>query len=128
MPFSASVIVGNPPFAGSNKREATDEEEVALDTQKEPHKQKHDEKANQFLEHAIQRLKPGGYLAFIMPRSFASSQGGPATRRKLLEECDLLELWELPRELFQDVTKCYHISRCKNREFLSQVLIPRLDI
>lgn len=82
--LQANVIIGNALFTGSNN--------------------KGNEKANQFLKYAIQQLKPGGYLAFIMPQPFVLSQDGSATRKKLLEECDILELWELPQEMFQGST------------------------
>jgi type I restriction-modification system DNA methylase subunit len=80
--LQANVIIGNSLFAGRNRP---------------------NEEANRFLEHAIQQLKPGGYLAFIMPQSFASSQVDSTTRKKLLEECDILELWDIPRGLSQEV-------------------------
>jgi len=97
-----NIIVGGPPFAGSNKTTRSEEQEDGSAGQESG--EKRTERANKFLEHAIQQLKPGGYLVYTMPRSFAASKAGPATRKKLLEECDILELWDLPREAFQGVT------------------------
>lgn len=77
------VIVGNPPFKANQTR---------------------DEKANQFLRHAIDQLAPGGYLAMIMPRSFVAGQSSTDLRKDFLEKCDLLELWELPTNVFPDAT------------------------
>ncbi len=94
-----TVIVGNPPFLGSRKlgKEATE-----LDP--ETGKPKRYQKADAFLERAIRRLAPGGYLAMVMPQSFGVAQASPATRRLLLEQCDVLEVWELPNEVFADAT------------------------
>jgi hypothetical protein len=77
-----TIVVGNPPFGGS----------------------RHYQRANAFLERAIQRLAPGGYLAMVMPQSFSVGVASPATRKLLVEQCDVLEIWELPNEVFPDAT------------------------
>ena len=92
----ASVIIGNSLSIGGNKKEKIYAEEDASNKNS-------GEKEKRFLEYVIQQLKPGGYLALILPLSFVSSQHGSATRKNLIEECDLLELWEIPRELLQGV-------------------------
>ncbi len=84
------IIVGNP-FHGSRK--APSEEHAASSARFE--------KANLFLNRAIHLLAPGGYLAMVMPQSFVASEASPALRRKLLERCDLLEMWELPIGVFE---------------------------
>ncbi len=86
------IIVGNPPFGGNRKQQSTDN---ASTTQK-----RRQERANIFLQHALERLAPGGYLSVIMPRSFAVAEASPQLRKQLLETCDILELWELPAEVF----------------------------
>lgn len=98
-----NIIVGNPPFFGNHK-EPSQVTQQAYAQEEKTTKQKRDEKANKFLEQAIERLKPGGYLALVMPRSFTISEAGPDTRKKLLDACDILELWELPSEVFQGAT------------------------
>jgi len=97
------IIVGNPPFFGNRKESLSVTQQAYIQDEKTT-TQKRGEKANKFLEQAIERLKPGGYLALVMPRSFTISQAGPSTRKKLLDECDILELWELPAEVFQGAT------------------------
>jgi hypothetical protein len=86
-----NIIVGNPPFETIQGASASG-------------KRGWYEKANRFLEHAIQQLAPNGYLAMIMPASFTSSLASPKLRVQLLKNCDMLELWELPIEVFRDAT------------------------
>jgi N-6 DNA Methylase len=81
------IIVGNPPF-GANRKDPL----IGI------HKRYH--KADDFLKYALQRLAPSGYLAMLMPRSFTIAEASPELRKQLLESCDLLELWELPTEVF----------------------------
>lgn len=84
-----NIIVGNPPFGSNRKIPQTNT-------------QKRYQEADKFLEHAIDRLAPQGYLAILMPRSFLGAQASPTLRRKLLEDCKVLELWELPTEIFTE--------------------------
>jgi N-6 DNA methylase len=99
-----NIIIGNPPFAGNRKKTASVELSTESDIQENQSEQRRIEKANAFLEHAIEQLKPGGYLAIIMPRSFTIAEAGPSTRKKLLEECEIIELWDLPSQVFKGVT------------------------
>lgn len=87
-----TIIVGNPPFEADRRR-------VDISGQKQRR-----ERANQFLEHAMRRLAPGGYLAMIMPRSFVAAEASHNLRKSFLDTCDVLELWELPTQAFPDVT------------------------
>ncbi len=82
-----NILVGNPPF-GANRKESL------LETQKRY------QKADSFLKHAIEQLVPNGYLAMLMPSSFMGAEASPLLRKQLLETCDVLELWELPTEVF----------------------------
>lgn len=86
-----NIIVGNPPF-GANRKESF------VDTQKRY------QKADDFLKRAIERLAPKGYLAMLMPGSFMGAEASPWLRKQLLEKCDVLELWELPLEVFPEAT------------------------
>lgn len=86
------IVVGNPPFHGSRKEPS---EEHAASKERS-------ERANQFLSRAIDILAPNGYLAMLMPQSFGAAQASPALRKKLLETCDVLEMWELPIGVFPD--------------------------
>jgi N-6 DNA Methylase len=87
-----SLIVGNPPFEGDRKKSSS---YVSSLEEKGRY-----EKANAYLEHAIQRLAPGGYLAMLMPSSFTVSEASPDYRKQLLEYCDVLELWDIPSGVF----------------------------
>lgn len=86
-----NIIVGNPPFHGLRKA-PSEEHTESLGRY---------EKANQFLNHAIDILAPNGYLAMLMPQSFVALEASPLLREKLLETCDVLELWELPIGVFE---------------------------
>ena len=75
---SPSIIVGNPPFG-----RATDGDQLA----------------NKFLLKALELLVPGGFLGMVMPGAFLKGMqlgGVTKTRRRLLRECELLEVWEMP--------------------------------
>jgi len=78
-----SVIVGNPPFL----RFGNVEERAAL-----------------FLDAACREwLRDGGLLGFIMPATFLSGKGRCAkVRERLLQSCEMLELWDLPRRVLSD--------------------------
>lgn len=86
-----NVIVGNPPFGSIQDASVTGKDGWY-------------EESNRFLEHAIERLAPNGYLAMLMPRSFTSTIASPQLRKKILEECDVFELWELPTGVFSGAT------------------------
>jgi len=85
-----NIIVGNPPFAGDRK--------TPRSTAEQPTRE---QLADRFLEHAIERLAPDGYLAMLVPQSFALAESSPNVRKALLEQCDLFELWELPKGVFE---------------------------
>ncbi len=74
---SPTVVVGNPPFHASDG----------------------DQMANRFLRKAMEILAPGGFLAMIMPAGFLKMRkyNCPATRRQLLQTCELLDVWEMPQ-------------------------------
>jgi hypothetical protein len=101
--IQASVIIGNLLFAEGDKNIKIDKDEFVINTKVDVSDDLSYKRGEQLLEYTIQQLKPGGYLAFIVPLSLASSQRGSPIRKKLIEECDILELWELPKELFQGV-------------------------
>lgn len=88
-----NIIVGNPPFMGNRKN-----------PEKTVGKARRQQKADTFLNYAIDRLAPDGYLAMLMPLSFLASQASPDLRKQLLKNSDVQEIWELPAKVFQDVT------------------------
>lgn len=93
-----NIIVGNPPFEADRRKSSPSGGDASAGSNTRR------EKANRFLQYAIDRLAPGGYLAMIMPRSFTEAEASPLLRKHLLETCDLLELWELPIGIFSDAT------------------------
>lgn len=91
-----NIIVGNPPFGGH--RGIRDNRRAFSTT--EPKRQ---QEADNFLRLAIRHLAPGGYLAMVMPRSFTAAEASHETRKELLKNCDVLELWQLPSGVFTGV-------------------------
>ena len=91
-----NIIVGNPPFGGS--RGIRDDLRASSTAE-----QKRQQKADEFLWHAIKHLARGGYLAMVMPRSFTAAEASPELRSELLKMCDVLELWQLPSGIFKGV-------------------------
>ncbi|MBI4673067.1 MAG: SAM-dependent DNA methyltransferase [Chloroflexi bacterium] len=90
-----TIMVGNPPFKGDRKQKQITSESDDLERTRT-------QEADKFLEVAIDQLQPGGYLAMIMPQNFGVSQASPETRRHLLENCDIQDLWEFPTEVFKE--------------------------
>ena len=78
-----SIIVGNPPFLRFRNVK---------------------EKAALFLHAAVEEwLADGGLLGFVLPASFLSAIGDcRKVRETLLESCELLEVWDLPRNILSD--------------------------
>ncbi|WP_129626111.1 HsdM family class I SAM-dependent methyltransferase [Candidatus Oscillochloris fontis] len=91
------IIVGNPPFRGRR-----DLPETLDDLMPTEGKRTRVEAANAHIDLAIRRVRPGGYIAMIMPQSFLISEAAPKIRHNLLENCDITEIWELPRRVFPD--------------------------
>ncbi len=92
------VIIGNPPFRGRRDQPET------LDALMPEEGRTRVEAANAHLDLAVRRVQPGGYIAMIMPRSFLASEAAPTVRRRLLENCDITEIWQLPGKVFLDAT------------------------
>ena len=78
-----TVLVGNPPFADSRSTDG-----------------KRSEKASAFLMRYLDILGPGGLLGVILPESFLETTSCRDARKRLLRECDLLEIWHLPEGIF----------------------------
>jgi SAM-dependent methyltransferase len=58
------------------------------------------ERANEFLRWMIRNLRPGGFLACVLPVSWLNSDTSRPYREFLLDQCALLEVWELPEATF----------------------------
>ncbi|MCY2990137.1 MAG: N-6 DNA methylase [Planctomycetota bacterium] len=78
-----SIIVGNPPFLRHDKVE---------------------ERAALFLHAAANEwLRDGGLLGLVLPATFLSGTDRCRTvREAVLESCELLEVWDLPRNILSD--------------------------
>jgi len=72
-----TIIVGNPPFA--------------LDML--------------FVGKCLEALPPGGLLGTVLPGDFRDQLSGETCRRNLLEQADILEIFELPKGLFAHSNK-----------------------
>jgi hypothetical protein len=95
--FNPTVIVGNPKFLGDRKRgEQTTEKSSSTWLPSRL------QEADKFLVKAIELLEPGGYLGMLMPQSFTIGEASTEARKSLLESCDVLELWDLPLDIFRN--------------------------
>lgn len=88
------IIVGNPPFGGRRDQPETLDELMPATGRTRV------EAANDHLYRTVRCVRPGGYIAMIMPQSFLVSESAPHIRQALIETCDILEVWQLPGQLF----------------------------
>lgn len=107
-----NIIVGNPPFSGDRKK-------GSHRVSKTP---KREQEANHYLDYAIDRLTPDGYMAMLMPQSFLAAEASPGLRKKLLENCDLWEIWELPNGVFPGVSQETIVLFAKKRSDAKKLL------
>ncbi len=111
------IIVGNSPFVGDRKTPRTESTISSAD-------RKRYQTADQYLAHAIEHLALGGYLAFVMPLSFVGAESSPQLRKKLLRFCDMLEIWELPLEVFPDATASTMVIFAQKKAKEGKLLYP----
>jgi SAM-dependent methyltransferase len=83
----AQVVVSNPPW----QLEQGQSEDVAED----------------FLNRMRSLVKPGGFLAAVLPAAWLLRQKSRASRQELLEGFDVFEVWRMPRDVF---TQARHAS------------------
>ncbi len=86
------VILANPPFGGKERKEVQNNFEI-----------KTGETAFLFLQHFIKTLKAGGRAAIVIKNTFLSNSDNAsvALRKKLLAECNLHTVLDLPGGTFQ---------------------------
>lgn len=60
------------------------------------------EAATEFLNRSVESLAPGGLLACVLPGTWLSTTTARAGRRSLADNCELFEVWRLPRDLFEE--------------------------
>jgi type I restriction enzyme M protein len=87
-----NVILANPPFGGSERREVQQNFPI-----------RSGETAFLFLQHFIRMLRAGGRAGVVIKNTFLSNtdNASVALRRKLLEECNLHTVLDCPGGTFQ---------------------------
>ena len=85
-----NVILANPPFGGKERAEVQQNFEI-----------KSGETAYMFMQHFIKMLKANGRAGIVIKNTFLSNGDAAAVRRKLLEECDVHTILDLPAGVFQ---------------------------
>ena len=85
-------ILANPPFGGAERAEV--QENFPIKTS---------ETAYLFLQHFIKYLKPGGFAGIVIKNTFLSNMDSAsiALRKKLLADCNLICILDLPSKVFQ---------------------------
>lgn len=85
------VVLANPPFGGSERQEVQQNFPIASG-----------ETAYMFLQHFIKMLKAGGRAGIVIKNTFLSNSDNAsvALRRKLLDECNLHTVLDLPSGVF----------------------------
>ncbi len=83
------VILANPPFGGSERTEVLQNFDIRTS-----------ETAYMFMQHFIKMLKVNGRAGIVIKNTFLSNGDAAALRRKLLEECNLHTILDLPQGVF----------------------------
>lgn len=83
------VVLANPPFGGSEREEVQQNFPI-----------KSSETAYMFLQHFIKMMKAGGRAGIVIKNTFLSNGDAAALRRKLLEDCNLHTVLDLPSGVF----------------------------
>ena len=83
LPKSPTIVVGNPPFKELRSSEGRREQRASL-----------------FLAKYLDLLMPGGLLGVVLPETFLENSSCRDARSRLLNECEILELWHLPEGTF----------------------------
>lgn len=91
------VILGNPPY-----------KEVKEDG-------KRIQKAAAFLDKYLDWLHDKGYIGIILPESFLQNDSSAVQREKLLKEFDIIELWMMPGQIFENNCSTIVIIAQKNK-------------
>ena len=86
------IILANPPFGGKERKEVQQNFPI-----------KTSETAYLFLEHFIKYLKAGGSAGIVIKNTFLSNTDNASVelRKKLLEDCNLHSVLDLPAGVFQ---------------------------
>ena len=84
-----NVILANPPFGGKERAEVQQNFDI-----------KTGETAYMFMQHFIKMLKVKGRAGIVIKNTFLSNGDAAAVRRKLLEECNVHTILDLPQKVF----------------------------
>jgi len=84
-----NVILANPPFGGKERAEVQQNFDVRTG-----------ETAYMFMQHFIKMLKVNGRAGIVIKNTFLSNSDAAAVRRKLLEECNVHTILDLPSGVF----------------------------
>ena len=88
------VILANPPFGGSERAEVLQNFDIRTS-----------ETAYMFMQHFIKMLKVNGRAGIVIKNTFLSNSDAVSLRRKLLEECNLHTILDLPQGVFSASVK-----------------------
>ena len=83
LPMSPTILVGNPPFEELRSSEGQRLQRASL-----------------FLGKYLDLLRSEGLLGIVLPETFLENSSCRDARRRLLNECDILEMWHLPEGVF----------------------------
>ena len=84
-----NVVLANPPFGAKEREEVQQNFPI-----------RSSETAYMFLQHFIRMMKPGGRAGIVIKNTFLSNGDAKALRQKLLEECNLHTILDLPSGVF----------------------------
>ena len=83
LPKQPTILVGNPPFKESRSLEGARHQLATL-----------------FLNKYLDMMAPEGLLGVVLPETFLENSSCRDARRRLLKECEILELCHLPEGIF----------------------------
>lgn len=83
------IILANPPFGGSEREEVQQNFPI-----------RSSETAYMFLQHFIKMMKAGGRAGIVIKNTFLSNGDARMLRKKLLDECNLHTILDLPSGVF----------------------------
>lgn len=85
-----NIILANPPFGGAEREEVQQNFPI-----------RSSETAYMFLQHFIRMMKAGGRAGIVIKNTFLSNGDAKLLRKKLLSECNLHTILDLPSGVFQ---------------------------
>jgi len=91
-----SIIVANPPFGGKGGSESHP---------KVPRARNQPDRSALILNHCLDILQEGGLLGIILTETVLNQQLVKSTRYRILQECQILEQWDIPVGWFDNVKR-----------------------